>query len=194
MSPFFSLGTSSPALASVSFLLRSSMSLKRFIPIPCPFLPYCKVPCSRAVYTLRSLRAAPYPAIQLREDRLSVLGALLVIANLPELFGGECIQTRVDILHGQLVVALDGEPGVPETLLGVGERDVQQLRIAAKHLLSHLLEGLLLLLSLLLEGLPLLLGLLHPLPGRLLEGLLLPLGLAREVGTRGIKELHVGVH
>jgi hypothetical protein len=39
----------------------------------------------------------------------------------------------------------------------------------------------------------LLLGLLHPLLGRLLEGLLLLLGLSREVGTRGVKELHVGV-
>ena len=35
-SPFFPLGTSSPALASVSFLLRSSMSLKRFMPIQVP--------------------------------------------------------------------------------------------------------------------------------------------------------------
>ena len=33
-SPYFPSGTSSPALASVSFLLRSSMSLKRFMPVP----------------------------------------------------------------------------------------------------------------------------------------------------------------
>src|SRR5215211_7210994 len=124
----------------------------------------------------RSLRAAPYPAIQLLEDRLSVLGALLVIANLPELFGGECAQTRGDLFDGQLVVALDRELSVSKALLGVRERDVEQLRIAAKHLLSHLLEGLLLLLSL------------------LLEGLLLLLGLSREVGTRGVQQLHVGVH
>jgi hypothetical protein len=35
----------------------------------------------------RSLRATPYPTIQLLENRLSVLGALLVIANLPKVFG-----------------------------------------------------------------------------------------------------------
>ena len=40
----------------------------------------------------------------------------------------------------------------------------------------------------------LLLGLLHPLLGRLLEVLLLLLGLAREVGTRGVQELHIGLH
>src|SRR5215211_1190921 len=141
----------------------------------------------------RSLRAAPYPAIQLLEDRLSVLGALLVIANLPELFGGKCIQTRGDLFHVQLVVALDGKPGLPNALLGVGDWDVEQLRIAAKHLLGHLLEGLLLLLGLLLEGLLLLLGLLHPLLCSLLEGLLLLLGLPREVGAGGVEKLHVGV-
>src|SRR5215210_2169245 len=98
------------------------------------------------------------------------------------------------LLHGQLVVALDRELSVPKPLLGVREGDVEQLRIAAKHLLGHLLEGLLLLLSLLLEGLPLLLGLLHPLLGRLLEALLLLFGLPREVGAGGVKELHVRVH
>jgi hypothetical protein len=56
----------------------------------------------------RSLRAAPYPAIELLQDRLSVLGALLVIANLPKLFGGKCIQMRRDLFHAQFVVALDG--------------------------------------------------------------------------------------
>ena len=35
----------------------------------------------------RSLRATPYPTIQLLENRFSVLGALLVIANLPKVFG-----------------------------------------------------------------------------------------------------------
>src|SRR5215207_3472343 len=126
----------------------------------------------------RSLRAAPYPAIKLLEDRLSVLGALLIVANLPKVFGGKCIQTRGDLFHVQLVVALDGELSVLKALLGIGDGDVEQLRIAAEHLLGHLLEGLLLLLSLLLEGLLLLLGLLHPLLGRLLESLLLLLGLA----------------
>jgi hypothetical protein len=49
-------------------------------------------------------------------------------------------------------------------------------------------------LGLLLEGLTLLLGLLHPLLDRLLEGLLLLFGLSREVGSGGVKQLHVGVH
>jgi hypothetical protein len=48
-------------------------------------------------------------------------------------------------------------------------------------------------LGLLLESLLLLLGLFHPLLGCLLDGLLLLLGLPRKEGTRGIKELHVGV-
>src|SRR5215218_4195775 len=100
---------------------------------------------------------------------------------------------RRDLFHAQFVVALDRELSVSKALLGVGERDVEQLRIAAKHLLSHLLEGLLLLFSLLLEGLPLLLGLLHPLLGRLLEALLLLLGLSTEVCTRSVKQLHVDV-
>src|SRR5215203_815687 len=47
----------------------------------------------------RPLRGAPYPAIQLLQDGVAVLGALLVIANLPELFGGECIQTPRDLFH-----------------------------------------------------------------------------------------------
>src|SRR5215218_6820867 len=97
-----------------------------------------------------------------------------------------------------------GKLSVLEALLGVGEGDVEKLRVGAHNLLSHLLEGLLLLLSLLLEGLLLLLsllleglllllGLLHPLLGRLLEGLLLLLGLPREVGAWGVEKLHVGV-
>src|SRR5215212_2223023 len=142
----------------------------------------------------RSLRATPYPAIQLLQDRLAVLGTLLVIANLPKLFGGKSIQTRGNIRNVELVVALYGELGVLKALLGVGNGDVPKLRVGAHDLLGRLLEGLLLLLSLLLEGLLLLLGLLHPLLGRLLEGLLLLLGLAREVGTGGVQELHVGIH
>src|SRR5215218_9463682 len=74
-----------------------------------------------------------------------------------------------------------GKLSVLEALLGVGEGDVEKLGVGAHDLLSHLLEGLLLLLSLLLEGLLLLLGLLHPLLGRLLEGLLLLLGLLRHL-------------
>jgi hypothetical protein len=93
------------------------------------------------------------------EDRLSILGALLVIANLPKVFGGKCIQTRRNLFHAKFVVALDGEPGGAQTFLGVREGDVEQLRIAAHDLLGHPLEGPLLLLSLPLEGLPLLLGL-----------------------------------
>src|SRR5215203_5805570 len=88
----------------------------------------------------RSLGATPYPAIQLLENGISVLVALLVIANLPKLFGGERAKTRGDLFHVQLVVALDGELGVLEALLGVGDGDVEKLRIAAKHLLGHLLE------------------------------------------------------
>src|SRR5215203_5041528 len=140
-----------------------------------------------------SLGAASYPAIQLLQDRLPVLVALLVVANLPELFGRERPKALVDLFHGQLVVALDRELSIPYALLGVGERDVEKLRIAAHDLLGHLLEGLLLLLSLLLEGLLLGLGLLHPLLGGLLDGLLL-LGLPREVGAGGVEKLHVGVH
>src|SRR5215217_7332961 len=86
-----------------------------------------------------------------------------------------------------------GKLSVLEALLGVGEGDVEKLGVGAHDLLSHLLEGLLLLLSLLLEGLLLLLGLLHPLLGGLLEGLLLLLGLPRDVGAGGVKQLHVGV-
>src|SRR5215213_2305380 len=138
--------------------------------------------------------AAPYPAIQLLQDRLAVLGALLVIANLPELFGGKCIQACGDLFHVQIIVALYGELGIPYALLGVGDGDVEQLSVAAHDLLGHLLEGLPLLLGLLLEGLLLGLGLLHPLLGRLLDGLLLLLGLPGEVGTGGVKEPHVGVH
>src|SRR5829696_6998518 len=141
-----------------------------------------------------SLGAASYPAIQLLQDRLPVLVALLVVANLPELFGRERPKALVDLFHGQLVVALDGELSIPKALLGVRERDVEKLRIAAHDLLGHLLEGLLLLLGLLLEGLLLGLGLLHPLLGRLLDRLLLLLGLSGEVGTGGVEQLHVGVH
>src|SRR5829696_7926461 len=140
-----------------------------------------------------SLGAASYPAIQLLQDRLPVLVALLVVANLPELFGRERPKALVDLFHAQLVVALDGELSIPYALLSVRERDVEKLRIAAHDLLGHLLGVLLLLLDLLLEGLLLLLGLLHPLLGGLLDGLLLLLGLPGEVGTGGVKQLHVGV-
>ena len=139
-------------------------------------------------------KSHPYPAVQLLEDRLSVLGALLVVTHHPQVVGGEATDAPGDLLHGKFVVALDGELGVLKAFLGVGDGDVRKLRVGAHDLLGHLLEGLLLLLSLLLEGLLLLLGLLHPLLGRLLEGLLLLLGLPGEVGTRGIQELHVSVH
>src|SRR5215207_9695164 len=131
--------------------------------------------------------------VQPLEDRLSVLGALLVVTHHPQIVGGKATDAPGDLLHGKVVVALDGELGVLNALLGVGDGDVPKLRVGAHYLLGHLLEGLLLLLGLLLEGLPLLLGLLHPLLGRLLQGLLLLLGLSGEIGTGGIQELHVGV-
>src|SRR3712207_725780 len=82
-SPFFPLGTSSPALGSVSFLLRSSMSLKRFMPVPLlSGLPSTPL-------NPRSLRACPYPAIELLQDRVAILVALLVVAYHPEFFCGE---------------------------------------------------------------------------------------------------------
>src|SRR5215212_987204 len=148
----------------------------------------------RLPVSLKSLRAAPYLAVELLQDRVAVLVALLVIAHHPKLFCGEAAKTTGDLLHSQLVIALDGELGGAQPFLGVREWDVEKLRDRAQHFLGHLLEGLLLLLGLLLERLPLLLGLLHPLLGRLLEGLLLLLGLRGEVGPRGVKELHVGVH
>src|SRR5215203_1994994 len=151
-------------------------------------LPLRVLPLGRAGRHLGG--GAPYSAVQLLQDSLSHLVALLVIAHLPELFGGERAKTRSDLFDGQLVVALDGELSLPYALLGVGDGDVPKLRVGAHDLLGHLLEGLLLLLSLLLEGL-LLLGLLHPLLGGLLDGLLLLLGLPREVGAWGVKELHV---
>src|SRR5215218_4702734 len=129
--------------------------------------------------TSRPLRATPNPAVQLLEDRLSVLVALLVVTHHPQIVGGKATDAPGDLLHGKFVVALDGELGVLKALLGVGEGDVPKLRVGAHYLLGHLLEGLLLLLGLLLEGLLLLLGLLHPLLGSLLEGLLLLLGLSR---------------
>src|SRR5215210_7374263 len=83
--------------------------------------------------------------------------------------------------------------GKVHPFLQVGVRDVEHLHVGVHRLLHHLLERLLLLLSLLLEHLLLLLGLLHPLLSHLLEGLLL-LSLSRDVGTRSVKQLHVGVH
>src|SRR5215213_5352865 len=115
--------------------------------------------------TSRPLRATPYLAIKLLEDRLSVLGALLVVTHHPQIVGGKATDAPGDLLHGKFVVALDGELGVLKALLGVGEGDVPKLRVGAHYLLGHLLEGLLLL-----------------------------LGLSREVGTGGVKELHVSVH
>src|ERR687893_683061 len=138
--------------------------------------------------------ARPYPAVELLQDRVAVLVALLVVTDHPELFGGEAGDLTRDLVDVQAVVVVDREPRLPQALLGVGEGDVEELGIGAHDLLGHLLEGLLLLLGLLLEGLPLLLGLLHPLLGRLLQGLLLLLGLAGDVRTRGVQELHVGLH
>src|ERR671916_1245289 len=148
-----------------------------------------RVPCG----TGRS-GARPYPAVELLQNRVAVLVALLVVTDHPELLGGEAGDLTGDLLGVQAVVVVDREPRLPQALLGVGEGDVEELGVGAHDLLGHLLEGLLLLLGLLLEGLLLFLGLLHPLLGRLLQGLLLLFGLSREVGTRGVKELHVGIH
>src|SRR5918998_3894560 len=148
-----------------------------------------RVPCG----TGRS-GARPDPAVDLLQNRVAVLVALLVVADHPELLGGEAADLARDLVRVQVVVVVDREPRLPEALLGVGEGDVEELGVGAHDLLGHLLEGLLLLLGLLLEGLLLLLGLLHPLLGRLLEGLLLLLGLPREVRAGGVQELHVGLH
>src|SRR5829696_3040375 len=114
-----------------------------------------------ALSSFGRLRAAPYPAIELLKDRLSVLVSLLVVAHYPELVCGEVAKTTGDLLHGQLVVALDREPGSSHPFLSIGDRDAQELRVGAQHFLGHLLEGLLLLLSLLLEGLALFVDLLR---------------------------------
>jgi hypothetical protein len=44
-----------------------------------------------------------------------------VVAHHPELLDGEPAEATGDLLHGELVVALYGEPGRPQTLPGVGE-------------------------------------------------------------------------
>src|SRR5918997_2412929 len=147
-----------------------------------------RVPCG----TGRS-GARPYPAVELLQNRVAVLVALLVVPDHPELLGGEAADLARDLVRVQVVVVLDREPRLPKALLGVGEGDVEELGVGAHDLLGHLLEGLLLLLCMLLERLALLLGLLHPLLGRLLQGLLLLLGLPRQVGAWGVQELHVGV-
>src|SRR3712207_128611 len=97
--------------------------------------------------SLRSLRTAPYLAIELLQDGAAVLVALLVVAHHPELLDGEAAKTPGDLLHGQLVVALDGELGRPQPFLGVRDGDAEELRDRAQNLLGHLLEGLLLLLG-----------------------------------------------
>src|SRR5918997_820284 len=114
--------------------------------------------------------ARPYPAVELLQNRVAVLVALLVVTDHPELLGGEAGDLTRDLVGVQAVVVLYREPRLPQALLGVGEGDVEELGVGAHDLLGHLLEGLLLLLGLLLEGLPLLLGLLHAEP--LLPGLL----------------------
>ena len=57
--------------------------------------------------------AAPYLAIKLLQNSVAVLVALLVVAHHPEFFGGEAAEAPGDLLHGQLVVALDREPSGP---------------------------------------------------------------------------------
>ena len=103
-----------------------------------------------------------------------------MLTHHPQILNREATNAPRNLLHSEVIVALDGEPSGLQALLGIGEGDVEQLRVAAEHFLGHLLEGVLLLLSLLLEGLLLLLELLHPLLGSLLESLLL-LGLPRYV-------------
>ena len=50
--------------------------------------------------SLRSLRAASYPAIQLFEDRVAILVALLVVAHHPEFFCREPTKASGDLVHG----------------------------------------------------------------------------------------------
>jgi hypothetical protein len=53
------------------------------------FTEFYEVRVAPARFGTRSLGTRSYPAIELLEDRLSVLVALLVIANLPKVFAGE---------------------------------------------------------------------------------------------------------
>src|SRR3712207_7860293 len=81
----------------------------------------------------RSSSACSYPAIELFQNRVAVLVALLVVAHDPELFCREAAETPGDLLHGQLVVAFDGELGGPQSLLGVRERDRKSTRLNSSH-------------------------------------------------------------
>src|ERR671916_83544 len=118
-----------------------------------------RVPCG----TGRS-GARPDPAVELLQNRLAVLVALLVVADHPELLGGEAGDLTGDLVGVQAVVVLDREPRLPQALLGVGEGDVEELGVGAHDLLGHLLACLLLALYLFGERLQ------HPEP--MLPGLL----------------------
>ena len=51
--------------------------------------PFTALPSGCLNSPLRSLRAGPYLAIELLQDRVSVLVALLMVTHHPKLFGGE---------------------------------------------------------------------------------------------------------
>jgi len=50
----------------------------------------------------------PFPAIELPQDLVAVLVALLMVAHHPKILNGEAAEMAGDLLHGQLVVALMG--------------------------------------------------------------------------------------
>src|SRR5215217_4282774 len=74
---------------------------------------------------VRLLLGSPYLAIHLLEERVALLVALLVIANLLQLLHGKVVQASRDLLHVHLVVAGYRENGRLRRPLGSLGRSVQ---------------------------------------------------------------------
>src|SRR5215207_6610303 len=74
---------------------------------------------------VRLLVGSPYLAIHLLEERVALLVALLVIANLLQLLHGKVVQASRDLLHVHLVVAGYREGGRLRRPLGSLGRSVQ---------------------------------------------------------------------
>src|SRR5215208_5253391 len=102
--------------------------------------------------TLRG--GGPELAVELLDQALAVLVPLLVLADRADLHSGEAVEAVTDLLDVQLIVAGDRERGArdltfdeAQTLLVVGQRRVQQVRVSVNGLANQRLESVALLLG-----------------------------------------------
>ena len=82
-----------------------------------PALPLARIHPRAWIMGVGPLQSLSYLAVELLQERDAALGTLLVVAHHPKLLGRETLEASRNLLHAQLLVALDGKAGGAQTLL-----------------------------------------------------------------------------